>query len=238
MQDVRRFQAACTVSRRLSVVAGFYRTCVVDTTPAVAELSRCHLPADPPSCPYRTLTAEWDCRPIAGGSVDCLGAGQTPTPTGRACSGGVPISLTSWPVQDRRVVVAFWIRNWVNHTMSTRRWHHATSSHRPPAEQVTAVRAHRRFPVAGQERSHRERNHVLQQRGQVVRHESPLVSEGPSSVRRRRCPGITARRGATGRPGVQLRGGGRRTGRGRAEGWLETANRLVSGGRRGYVDRW
>src|SRR5919197_3096590 len=40
IQEVRRFKPS-TVSRRMSVVAGFYRTCVIDGVPARSRPSTC-----------------------------------------------------------------------------------------------------------------------------------------------------------------------------------------------------
>jgi site-specific recombinase XerD len=50
MQDVRRFKAS-TVSRRLSVVAGFYRTCVIDQVLAHSPAEYVRRPNVPPESP-------------------------------------------------------------------------------------------------------------------------------------------------------------------------------------------
>src|ERR1019366_1721503 len=50
MQDVRRFKAS-TVSRRLSVVAGFYRTCVIDHVLAQSPADHVRRPNVPPESP-------------------------------------------------------------------------------------------------------------------------------------------------------------------------------------------
>jgi integrase/recombinase XerD len=50
LQDVRRFKAS-TVSRRLSVVAGFYRTCVIDHLLAQSPADHVRRPNVPPESP-------------------------------------------------------------------------------------------------------------------------------------------------------------------------------------------
>ncbi len=55
MQDVRRFKPA-TVSRRLSVVAGFYRTCVIDGVLEHSPADYVRRPTVPPESPTLGLT--------------------------------------------------------------------------------------------------------------------------------------------------------------------------------------
>ena len=55
MQDVRRFKPS-TVSRRLSVVAGFYRTCVIDGTLEHSPADDVRRPTVPPESPTLGLT--------------------------------------------------------------------------------------------------------------------------------------------------------------------------------------
>ena len=55
MQDVRRFKPS-TVSRRLSVVAGFYRTCVIDGVLEHSPAEYVRRPTVPPESPTLGLT--------------------------------------------------------------------------------------------------------------------------------------------------------------------------------------
>ncbi len=55
LQDVRRFKAS-TVSRRLSVVAGFYRTCVIDGVLEHSPADYVRRPNVPPESPTLGLT--------------------------------------------------------------------------------------------------------------------------------------------------------------------------------------
>ena len=55
MQDVRRFKPS-TVSRRLSVVAGFYRTCVIDGVLEHSPADYVRRPTVPPESPTLGLT--------------------------------------------------------------------------------------------------------------------------------------------------------------------------------------
>jgi len=55
LQDVRRFKPS-TVSRRLSVVAGFYRTCVIDGVLEHAPADYVRRPSVPPESPTLGLT--------------------------------------------------------------------------------------------------------------------------------------------------------------------------------------
>ena len=55
MQDIRRFKPS-TVSRRLSVVAGFYRTCVIDGVLAHSPADYVRRPTVPPESPTLGLT--------------------------------------------------------------------------------------------------------------------------------------------------------------------------------------
>jgi site-specific recombinase XerD len=55
LQDVRRFKAS-TVSRRLSVVAGFYRTCVIDGVLEHSPADYVRRPRVPPESPTLGLT--------------------------------------------------------------------------------------------------------------------------------------------------------------------------------------
>ena len=48
MQEVRRFQPS-TVSRRLSVLAGFYRTCVIDGVLEHSPAEHVRRPESPPN---------------------------------------------------------------------------------------------------------------------------------------------------------------------------------------------
>jgi integrase/recombinase XerD len=51
MQEIRRFKPS-TVSRRISVVAGFYRTCVIDgvlPTPPAEHVRRPNVPPESPT---------------------------------------------------------------------------------------------------------------------------------------------------------------------------------------------
>ena len=50
LQDVRRFKPS-TVSRRLSVVAGFYRTCVIDSVLEHSPADYVRRPSVPPESP-------------------------------------------------------------------------------------------------------------------------------------------------------------------------------------------
>ena len=50
MQEVRRFKPS-TVSRRTSIVAGFYRTCVIDTILPISPAEHVRRPNVPPSHP-------------------------------------------------------------------------------------------------------------------------------------------------------------------------------------------
>jgi hypothetical protein len=93
MQEIRRFQPS-TVSRRISVVAGFYRTCVIDSllehspaehvrrpsVPAESSGSRTcsSRPCSPPpaSPPIPATSASWPC----SGCSAC-GSSRPPTPT-------------------------------------------------------------------------------------------------------------------------------------------------------------
>ncbi|MDQ6648819.1 MAG: hypothetical protein M3Z02_01670 [Actinomycetota bacterium] len=55
LQDVRRFKPS-TVSRRLSVVAGFYRTCVIDGILEHSPADHVRRPSVPPESPTLGLT--------------------------------------------------------------------------------------------------------------------------------------------------------------------------------------
>ncbi|MCU1674380.1 MAG: Site-specific recombinase XerD, partial [Frankiales bacterium] len=55
LQDVRRFKPS-TVSRRLSVVAGFYRTCVIDGVLEHSPADYVRRPSVPPESPTLGLT--------------------------------------------------------------------------------------------------------------------------------------------------------------------------------------
>jgi integrase/recombinase XerD len=55
LQDVRRFKPS-TVSRRLSVVAGFYRTCVIDGVLEHSPADYVRRPTVPPESPTLGLT--------------------------------------------------------------------------------------------------------------------------------------------------------------------------------------
>ena len=55
LQDVRRFKPS-TVSRRLSVVAGFYRTCVIDSVLEHSPADYVRRPSVPPESPTLGLT--------------------------------------------------------------------------------------------------------------------------------------------------------------------------------------
>ena len=55
MQEVRRFKPS-TVSRRMSVVAGFYRTCVIDQVLAVSPADYVRRPNVPPESPTLGLS--------------------------------------------------------------------------------------------------------------------------------------------------------------------------------------
>jgi integrase/recombinase XerD len=54
LQDVRRYQPS-TVSRRLSVVVGFYRTCVVDQILSHSPADYVRRPTVPPESPTLRL---------------------------------------------------------------------------------------------------------------------------------------------------------------------------------------
>src|SRR5215207_5166008 len=55
LQDVRRYQPS-TVSRRLSVVVGFYRVCVIDQILAHSPADYVRRPVVPPESPTRGLS--------------------------------------------------------------------------------------------------------------------------------------------------------------------------------------
>ena len=55
MQEVRRFQPS-TVSRRVSVVAGFYRTCVIDQVITASPADYVRRPNVPPESPTLGLS--------------------------------------------------------------------------------------------------------------------------------------------------------------------------------------
>ncbi len=60
MQEIRRFKPS-TVSRRFSVAAGFYRTCVIDGVLEHSPAEHVQRPSVPPESPTLSSTAPQGC---------------------------------------------------------------------------------------------------------------------------------------------------------------------------------